>query len=73
MTVGNRLGLWTPIAAHTAFVLGAALATLAALTMLPLGRLSQRAAWQNHGEVVVVYLVAVGAAVAVAFLIVTPH
>jgi hypothetical protein len=41
--------------------------------MLPLGRLSQRAAWQNHGEVVVVYLVAVGAAVAVAFLIVTPH
>jgi hypothetical protein len=76
MSVGNRLGLWTPIAAHTAFALAAALAALAALTFLPLGQLSQRAAHglrQNHGEIVVVYLVAVGAAIAIAFLIVTPH
>jgi hypothetical protein len=76
--VGNTLhaGLWTPIAAHTAFVLAAVLAALAALTFLPFGRLSRRAAHGLHpirGEVVVGYLVAVGAALAVAFLIVTPH
>jgi hypothetical protein len=75
-SVGNRLGLWTPIAAHTAFVLAAVLAALAALTFLPFGRLSRRAAHGLHqyrGEVVAGYLVAVGAAIAAAYLIVAPH
>ena len=75
-SVGHRLGLWTPIAAHTAFVLAAVLAALAAFTFLPFERLSKRAAHalhQSRGEVVAGYLVALGTAIAVAFLIVTPH
>ena len=76
IAVGSRLGLWTPIAAHTVFVLAAVLAALTASTFLPVGRLSRRAAdslQQNRGEGVVIYLVTIGAAIAVAFLIVRPH
>jgi len=76
ISVGSRLGLWTPVTAHTALVLAAGFAALTALTFLPLGRLARLLAdspQQNRGEVVLVYLVVVGAAFAVAFLIVTPH
>lgn len=72
ISVGTRLGLWSPIAAHTVFVLATIPAALAVLTFLPFGRLSRRAAYgfqQNRGEVVI-HFVAAGAAIAIAFLIV---
>jgi hypothetical protein len=75
ISIGDRLGLWAPISAHTAVVLAAGLAALTALTFLPVGRLSRglaHSSQQSRGEVVV-YLVAVGIAFVVAFLIVTPH
>ena len=76
IAVESRLGLWTPIGAHPVCVLAAVLATLTASTFLPVGRLLRRAAdslQQNRGEGAVIYLVTIGTAIAVAFLIVRPH
>jgi hypothetical protein len=71
--VGHRLGLWTPIAERSALLPAAVLAVLAAATLLPARRLLRWAGQlleQTNGEVLVAYVITVGAAVAVAFLIV---
>jgi hypothetical protein len=71
--IGDRLGWWTPIAERTALVPAAVLAVLAVATLLPARRLLRWAGHlleQTNGEVVVVYVITVGAALAVAFLIV---
>jgi hypothetical protein len=70
--VGHRYGWWTPIEARSAIVPGAVLAALAAATYVPAGRLLRSAGRlleQTSGEVLTVYVVAVGTAVGVAFLI----
>ena len=77
--IGNRLGLWTPpITGRSALLPSAVFAALAAATFLPdparrLSRWAGDLLQQANGEVLVVYVVAVGAAVGVAFLIATPR
>lgn len=68
------MGLWAPLTARTAFVAALVSGALAALTFVPFAQLSRRAAhgWHENRGNVAVYLVTLGAAIVVGFLVARP-